>query len=141
MPSHSFDPVRIGTVAETGDAGLNGSAGSVAPSTTGTKRSDRSGPLLSALKTRRLRRLDVQAAKQELGSLGGAVGPQPADRSLGQRAHDDGAVEQAARRWKGREHRRLAAAARLPEDGDVSRVAAEPRDVVTHPFERQHEVA
>jgi hypothetical protein len=34
----------------------------------------------------------------------------------------------------------LAAAARLPEDGDVARISAEPRDVVADPLECEHHV-
>ncbi len=50
-------------------------------------------------------------------------------------------MEQPLRRREGREHRGLAAAAGLAEDGDVARVAAERADVVAHPFECVHEVA
>ena len=71
IPSGSAPSPRAAT------AGLNGSAGSVTPSTTGTKRSDRSGPLLSALMTR-----SAGIARRRAACAGGRPGgeagaPQP----------------------------------------------------------------
>jgi len=65
---------------------------------------------------------------------------EPGDRGVGQRTHDDRAVEQPFRGRKCRQHRGFSAAARLPEDRDVPRIAAEPRDVVAHPFEGRYQI-
>ena len=53
---------------------------------------------------------------------------------------NDGAMKQSLGRGHGRQHGRLPAAAGLAEDGDVLGIAAERRDVVAHPFERQHQI-
>ena len=50
-------------------------------------------------------------------------------------AFDDGFAEQALGRRHGHQGSDLSAAARLAEDGDVGRIAAEGRDVVADPFE------
>ena len=50
------------------------------------------------------------------------------------------AVEQPLRRGHRHQRADLRAAARLPEDHHVARVATEPRDVVAHPLEREHDV-
>ena len=63
----------------------------------------------------------------------------PAGRHL-LAAHRPDAVEQAGGRRHGHQRRRLRAAARLAEDGHVTRIAAEARDVVAHPAQREDQV-
>ncbi len=88
----------------------------------------------------RARRRDAEPLEQDLGGLDRARRLERGDRGVGQRAHDDGAVEQALRRRHRRQHRGLAAAARLAEYRDVLRAAAEGVDVVADPLERGDQV-
>jgi hypothetical protein len=62
------------------------------------------------------------------------------DGGVGQRGHDDRAVEEALGRRHAPQDRRLAPAAGLAEHGDVARVSTEARDVVADPLQRQHDV-
>ncbi len=55
-------------------------------------------------------------------------------------AHNDGLVEQAPGGRHAHQGADLAASARLAEDGDVVRVAAESLDIVPDPFQRLHDV-
>ena len=87
------------------------------------------------------RRPECRAVRAKAPRLRRALRRESGDRGVRQRAHDDGAMEQPFRGREGGEHRSLSAAARLAEDRDVARIAAELGDVVAHPFERQHEIA
>jgi hypothetical protein len=53
-----------------------------------------------------------------------------------QRHSDDGAMEEATRRWRGQQRADLPAAARLTKDRDVARIAAEAPSIVSYPLQR-----
>ena len=146
--------------ADSGDAGSNGCAGSVLPSTTGTKRSEMScaGPVCPAcppaapppvsaatirsagivLQLRRHRPADAEPREQQLRGLDGALAASSPVTAV------SASVLMMIARWNSPfaagnagQHRGLPAAARLPEDRDVPGIAAELRDVVAHPLERR----
>ena len=80
---------------------------------------------------------DAEFVQHGFGQRAGALAPAYPDRGA---ALDHGAVEQAARRRHGQQDADLPAAARLAEDRHVAGIAAEPLDIVAHPFERGDEV-
>ena len=69
----------------------------------------------------------------------GGVGA--ADAFDGRAALADGSVKQAFCRGHRHQGGHFSAAAGLPEDRDIARIAAEIGDVIPHPFERQHDIA
>ena len=87
-----------------------------------------------------LRGPQPQTAQQELRAHLPVGRFERRDGGVGQRRHDDRAVKEPFGRGHAPQDRRLAAATRLPEHRDVARVAAEARDVVPHPAQRQHDV-
>ena len=91
-----------------------------------------------ALERQRLQLIDLQPREPKLyqhrvGKLGGALA---LSQPNGRPAHDDGAVEQAARGRHGEQGAHLPASARLAEDRHVAGIAAEARDVLAHPLQR-----
>src|SRR6185503_3935912 len=50
------------------------------------------------------------------------------------------AIEQALRRWSSKHGRGLRSTARLAEDHDAARIAAEVFNVLSHPLKRRHQI-
>ena len=79
-------------------------------------------------------RRQIEPSQQQFRGFDRSRRFEPGDRGVGQRTHDDRAVEQSFRVRHRRQHRDLSAAARLPEDRDQVRIAAEPMELSrTHP--------
>jgi hypothetical protein len=81
--------------------------------------------------------LHAHACKKLLGLIGGDAGRHAGH---GRPALRDGAMVQAAPDRHPKQRAHLSRTARLPEDGHVARIAAEPGDVVANPLQAEHDV-